>query len=89
MNTTNILLKISKQGQLTLPVWLKEFGFERDLEVHAEIDDRGNLVITKPSDPIEELKGMFKDAKINPAFKGLNDKESIRLARKMEYENKD
>lgn len=88
MNATNILLKVSKQGQLTLPAWLKEFGFERNSQLEAKINEQGELVISKPTDPISELKGMFKNAKRNPAFAGLSDKEAIRLAKKMEYEGK-
>ena len=89
MNTKNILLKVSKQGQLTLPTWLQEFGFERNKSLQAKINEEGELVISsKVTDPIEELKGMFKGAKRNPDFDGLDNREARQLRNKIRYEHK-
>lgn len=84
-------LKASKQRQITIPAELKEHGFEfkKQSVMKWFINEKGNLEIEPPSDPLEELAGLFAGAKQNPAFDGLSEREAMNLVKKMEYENKD
>lgn len=84
-------LKASKQRQITIPAELKEHGFEfkKQSVMRWFINEKGNLEIEPPSDPLEKLAGLFAGTKQNPAFDGLSEREAMSLVRKMKYENKD
>ena len=57
-------LQVSDKGQITLPAEMrKRFGLNGRSRVHAEVNDKGILIV--PARSVREVRGIFREAAKN------------------------
>lgn len=88
MSTQNLLLRISPQGQLTLPKAIKDLGYEANKQVKAVITEAGEIILSKPVSQTQRLAGKYAGLKIKKEYEELSDREIIETAKKLQYGQK-